>query len=360
MKKPDLLSLYMDWGLIAFAAVSNFLLLVYFLYSSLQNILETFLVLLFMITTLWGLFSFVNKYYGEKRFLRFYKTVPIISLVAVTILFYVDPYLKNALVNLVIGISMFSFAFFVTFVALFTLRSLKNGKHKLQTLQIYRVSWKIFYVYILIISMCLVFLYLIALKFVKLGFSLEMLGYLTIVIFQYSVLTWSTAGFFLSYENKLRYCKTGLEVIKGGLGSLHHAEKREIVLKDFLPVFPTLISRYNEILDFYPNSPHIQGPHTYHKVLYISVVSRNKRLIKTANRGLEQMIDSLGAQISKGKPSFYRFIKGLTLTTGEKKRIHDVIETFELAPGPIEWVKRNIVYIGIVFTILSVVLSIIK
>jgi len=327
----------------------------------LQNVPETFLALLLAIITALGLFLFVKKHYGKKNFLIFYKIgLPITSFIVLTIFFITNHYLKNAFVNLLMIGGIFSFAFLVSSVALIALHYLKSREHKFQTVLVYQISWKIFNVYALLFIISIVF-YLIVFYYPS-DFPSWTSEYSEIILLQSSLLTFATAGFFLAHKrDKLRYCQMGIETIKDGLDSSKKGIKQKMIFaKDFLPIFPTIISKFNEVLEFYPKSPYIPNSPSYYKTLYISVFSGDKHFLGNANEGLEQM----GYAVDPDEPKkdfsyrFDHFVKGLTLIKG-KKGIPGVTEVFELRLSPVEWLKRNATYAGFFFTFVSVVLSII-
>lgn len=368
MKKLDFKELF-GWATPVLATAMIFLITLVYLNAErnaigieLQNVPEIFLALLLAIITASGLFLFVKKHYSRKKFLTFYEMgIPIASFTVLTVFFIINHYLKNVFVNLLTIGGIFSFAFLVSSVALIALHYLRSKEHKFQTVSVYRMSWKFFEVYALLLIVSMV-LYLIVFNFPS-DFPPWISGYYEIIFLQSSLLAFATAGFFLAYRrDKLRYCKIGIETIKDGLDSSKKGiNQKTIFIKKFLPIFPTIISRFNEVLEVYPESPYIPNSQSYRKTLYISALSGDEHFLWNANKGLEQMGDAVDPKPKKDSSyRFDHFVKGLTLIkVAERKGAPDVTEVFEFPPSLPEWFKRNATFISIVLAFLSIFLTII-
>lgn len=282
------------------------------------------------------LILFVKIFYSKEIFLRVYRVVlhPIAGALILLTILGIFLRINLEMFAFVLGfVWIFSSALFASFVAFIWLHSLRKGEHPLQTAWVYRPSQN--FKWYIIIS--LVTILASVLWFSVRPLPLFLATYFMFLSYYFIILFIATLGFFaISNDDIRKYCEIGLTEVGKGLefyGEGGHEEKK-IFLKKYLPIFSTVVNRFNELAEeYYPDlRPRIPDSDLYVKALFASAV-KGESSLKKAREGIDQMIEALKVSKLRKPINFIGFIEGLCVIEGKKPEFPNIPEAFKIQPS---------------------------
>jgi hypothetical protein len=348
--------------------ITIFVFSIFLFYLVIQEPINLAISLTFYIVTVLSLMWYAKNFYGKKRFLAIWKVVlhPIFGLVGLlailVICFKVNFF--SSFTSTACLIWIFSSALFSSFVAREWLHSLRNGKYPFQTAQIYlrtlKFKWYLHFSISTIILMSILAIVYPLLSPVEFLFGVV---FFVFVAYYFLFLFFARFGFLLVGNDSRKYCEIGLNEVKKGLEdcSIGGFDKRKIFIKNYLPIFTTVVDKFNELFKKqYPElSPNLQDSNLYTKALFASAI-RDKPCLLDSIVGIDLMNAALNIGKMEKSIDFIGFIGGLCLIEGKEPKFSNIPESIEIKPSLEKSLSKTLSFpvliavIGILIALVSI------